>query len=74
MVMYGPMQMFVFGFSGNEFSGEIARALNEAKRKGIIRVIDYLIVMKDDEGKLMTAQGTDLGDAEVSNSAPPSAL
>lgn len=45
MVMYGPMQMFVFGFFGNEFSGEIARALNEAKRKGIIRVIDYLIVM-----------------------------
>jgi uncharacterized membrane protein len=65
MVMYGPMQMFVFGFPGNEFSGEIVPALNEAKRKGIIRIIDYLFVMKDDEGKLMSAQGTDLGEAEV---------
>lgn len=65
MVMYGPMQLFVFGFPGNEFTGEIIPALKEARDKGIIRMIDYIFVMKDEEGNIMSVQGTDLGRKEI---------
>ncbi len=34
MVMFGPMQMFVFGFPGNDFNGMIYPAFDEAKEEG----------------------------------------
>jgi uncharacterized membrane protein len=65
MVMYGPMQLIVIGFPGNEFSGEIAPAINDAREKGLIRLIDYAFVGKDEEGEMITVEGTDLGPVEV---------
>ncbi len=65
MVMYGPMQLMVVGFPGNEFSGEIVPALDDARSKGLIRLIDYIFVSKDEEGNLLEIEGTDLGKAEV---------
>jgi len=64
-VMYGPIQMFVIGFPGNKFSGEILPALNDAKKKGFIRLIDYLFVTKDGKGNITSIEGTDLGKDEV---------
>lgn len=64
-IFYGPMQLFVFGFSGNHFTGEIFPAIDEARQKGIIRLIDYLFVVKDGSGKLAVAKGTDLGEKEM---------
>jgi len=64
-VMYGPIQMFVIGFPGNKFSGEILPALDAAKKKGVIRLIDYLFVTKDSKGKMTSIEGTDLGKDEV---------
>ncbi len=64
-VMYGPMQLFVMGFPGNQFRGEIVPALNEARDKGIIRMIDYVFVMKDEQGNIDWAKGTDLGRKEI---------
>jgi len=65
MAMYGPVQMFVIGFPGNQFSGEIIPALEDAKKKGLIRLIDYLFVMKDGQGNIAAVEGTDLGQDEV---------
>jgi uncharacterized membrane protein len=59
------MQLFVIGFPGNQFKGEIVPALNEAREKGIIRMIDYVFVMKDAQGQIMAVQGTDLGRKEI---------
>jgi uncharacterized membrane protein len=64
-VMYGPIQMFVIGFPGNKFSGEILPALNDAKKKGLIRLIDYLFITKDGKGNITSIEGTDLGEDEV---------
>ncbi len=64
-VMYGPIQMFVIAFPENKFSGEIVPALNEAREKGLIRLIDYLFVMKDENGKIVSIEGTDLGKEDV---------
>lgn len=63
--MYGPMQLFAIVFPENKFSGEIIPAINEARDKGLIRMIDYLFVSKDKDGNLTTVQGTDLGKKEV---------
>jgi uncharacterized membrane protein len=65
MVMFGPLQMFVFGFPGNEFKGKILPALDKAREKGVIRFVDYMFVSKDKKGKLIQVQGTDLGDTEL---------
>ncbi len=64
-VLYGPMQLFVMGFPGNQFRGEIVPAINEARDKGIIRMIDYIFVMKDEQGNIEWAKGTDLGRKEI---------
>ncbi len=65
MVMYGPMQFLVIGFPGNEFSGEIMPALEDVRERGLIRLIDYVFVAKDEEGNMIEIEGTDLGQAEV---------
>lgn len=64
-VLYGPMQIFVIGFPGNQFSGEILPALNEARDKNLIRMIDYLFISKDEQGNISTLAGTDLGRKEI---------
>jgi uncharacterized membrane protein len=64
-VLYGPMQLFVIGFPGNKFKGEIVPAINEAKEKRIIRMIDYLFISKDKDGKIVSSKGTDLGRKEI---------
>jgi uncharacterized membrane protein len=64
-VMYGPMQLFVIGFPGNEFSGEILPAINEARDKEIIRLIDYFFISKDEQGNISSFSGTDLGRKEI---------
>jgi uncharacterized membrane protein len=65
MVKYGPMQLLVIGFPGNEFSGEIVPAINDARERGLIRFIDYVFVGKDEEGDMLAIEGTDLGPVEV---------
>ncbi len=65
MVMYGPMQLMVIGFPGNEFSGEVLPAITDVRDKGLIRLIDYVFVMKDGNGNVSRIKGTDLGPGEV---------
>ncbi len=64
-VMYGPMQLFVIGFPGNKFSGEILPAINDARDTDLIRMIDYLFIFKDKNGRVSSVKGTDLGKKEV---------
>ena len=56
----GPVDVYIIGFPGNKFSGEIAPAILEQVEKGIIRVIDILFVMKDAEGNVATLAIEDL--------------
>jgi uncharacterized membrane protein len=64
-VLYGPMQIFVIAFPGNQFKGEIAPAIAKARDQGIIRLIDYIFVLKDQEGNIEGIKGTDLGRKEI---------
>ncbi len=47
--------------SGNKFSGEIAPALKNLEKNGIIRVIDLVFVLKDTKGKVLITEAKNLG-------------
>jgi uncharacterized membrane protein len=60
----GPVDVFIIGFPGNKFSGQIAPAIMDLVDNGTIRVIDALFVSKDDAGEVTTLEVADL-DAET---------
>jgi hypothetical protein len=63
----GPLEYVVVGFEGNRFTGQILSELRAAKEKGIIRIIDLLLIMKDENGDIRALELSDLGgeDAEA---------
>jgi len=60
----GPVDVYIFGFPGNKFTGRIAPAILEQVENGTIRVLDLEFVMKDADGVVTTLQVQDL-DAET---------
>jgi uncharacterized membrane protein len=52
----GPLDYLVVGFPGNQFKGEIAPAINDARAKGIIRIVDLVFVFKDQDGETTTME------------------
>lgn len=56
----GPIQMLCVAFGGNHFKGEILPELDRLKRERVIRIIDLLVVRKDDEGRVMVMTSSDL--------------
>jgi hypothetical protein len=67
---YGPIELLVVKFPGNQFTGELAPALEELVETGTIRVIDLLFVSKDADGKVLVAELDALGDAVVRTMSP----
>jgi uncharacterized membrane protein len=61
----GPVQMLVVGFEGPEFKGEILEELKRLKDEDIIRLIDLVVVRKDDEGNIETLHKSDLDQDEA---------
>jgi uncharacterized membrane protein len=56
----GPVQMLVVGFDDPQFKGEIIEELKRLRDADIIRVIDMLVIKKDDEGNVETLHQSDL--------------
>jgi hypothetical protein len=56
----GPVDYLMVKFPGNKFTGRIAPELNDLEKKGIIRVIDLVMVMKNANGKLMIVEAKNL--------------
>jgi uncharacterized membrane protein len=48
----GPVQLIVLGFNQPDFHGEIIAELERLRESDMVRVIDSLVVYKDDEGEL----------------------
>src|SRR6266576_3733536 len=46
----GPVDYIVVEFPGSKFNGEIAPALGDLVDRGLIRVLDLLVLKKDDDG------------------------
>ena len=61
----GPVQMLVVGFDDPKFTGRIASELERLRDLDVIRLIDLLVVQKDDEGNVTALQVSDLDDDEA---------
>ena len=56
----GPVQMLVVGFDEPKFTGQIMAELKRLKEADVVRLIDLLVVKKDDKGEVEVAQVSDL--------------
>jgi uncharacterized membrane protein len=61
---FGPVQMLVVGFTGTEFTGEIMGELKRLKEADIVRLVDMIVVRKQD-GQVETIQASDLSVEEA---------
>jgi uncharacterized membrane protein len=62
---FGPMQILVIAFEDPKFTGEILPELHRLREHDIIRLVDLLVVSKDDEGNLSTVEQSDLSQNEL---------
>jgi len=57
----GPVDYVMVRFPGNKFNGKIVPELLNLEKKGIIRVIDLVFIMRDEKGKLTINEAQNLG-------------
>ena len=64
---YGPVDYVVVEFPAgqSQFTGAMASALTDLVERGLVRVLDLLIVRKDDDGSYEAFELPDLDDSEV---------
>jgi hypothetical protein len=66
----GPIELLVVKFPGNKFTGEVASSLKELVEGGLIRVIDIMFVVKDQDGVMTVLEINDLDDDDYSTFDP----
>jgi uncharacterized membrane protein len=57
--------MMVIGFPEPNFTGKIVAELNRLREHQFVRIIDVLVVQKDDDGNITAVQASDLSQAEA---------
>lgn len=62
---FGPMQVLVVGFDGTEFTGEIATELQRLRDHDIVRLVDLLVVRKEEDGSVDAVETSDLSKDEA---------
>lgn len=61
----GPLEYVMVAFEGNRFDGQIISELRAVQEKGIIRVIDLVLIRKDEQGNVTALELTDLNEEEA---------
>jgi uncharacterized membrane protein len=61
----GPVQMLVLGFAEPNFTGQIAAELDRLRSLDFIRIVDAMVVNKDDDGDITSVQVSDLSPDEA---------
>jgi hypothetical protein len=61
---FGPIDIIALEFPGNRFKGEILPELFELVDKGIIRIIDLVVIMKD-QGQVVVRELRELDAAHM---------
>jgi hypothetical protein len=49
---YGPIDFIALEFQGNRFRGDILNELLDLVAKNVIRIIDLVVVLKDEDGEV----------------------
>jgi uncharacterized membrane protein len=60
----GPVQMLVVGFNHLEVDGTLLEELKRLREADIVRLIDMMVVRKDENGDVIAVQTTDLSQEE----------
>jgi hypothetical protein len=61
----GPVDWIVVEFPGSTFNGEIGPALVDLVNAGIVRVLDLVMIRKDDDGECEAFELSDLEDGQA---------
>ena len=61
----GSVDWIVVEFPGSKFNGEVAPAILDLVDKGLVRVLDLLIIKKDEDGEFEVFEMSDLDDSEL---------
>ncbi len=61
----GPVDYLVVEFPGSEFNGEIAPELSDLVDRGLVRVLDLVMLKKDSDGSLEALELSDVEDGEI---------
>jgi uncharacterized membrane protein len=56
----GPVQLLVIGFDEPKFEGQIRAELDRLRNNDVVRLIDAVVVQKDDDGNVERMQLSDL--------------
>lgn len=56
----GPVDYIVVKFPGNRFNGKIIPELVDLENRDIIRILDFVFVLKDENGDLSITEAKDL--------------
>ena len=67
----GPVEYIAIAFPGNKFSGEIIPAIKDLQDSGTIKVLDLVIITKDEDGNVAAIE---LADATPEQGAALAAL
>ena len=61
--MRGPVEYLVVAFPGNQFKGEILPELEKVVDQGLVKIIDLVLVIKDEQGNIQSVELNDAGDS-----------
>jgi uncharacterized membrane protein len=56
----GPVELIMIDFDGNNFNGEVAPALFDLVDRGIVRIIDLSVIIKDADGNALIYEAQEL--------------
>ena len=62
---FGPVQILVIGFGDAEFTGTIRAELERLREHDVVRLIDLIVVRKDEDGNIERLQQSDLTQDEA---------
>lgn len=61
----GPVQVIVVGFDHPSFTGEVLAELARLREAGVVRLVDVLLVRRDDDGSFETLPAPPGADPEL---------
>ncbi len=61
---FGPMQLLVVGFGNTDLTGEVAAELRRLREHDIVRLVDLVVVAKDESGDVAAVETSDLSKDE----------
>lgn len=64
MEEFGPVQIMVVGFEKPNFQGEVLAELRRLREQDLIRLVDLVVVAKDEDDEVVSVEMSDLSEEE----------